>query len=100
MSKSSFTLYLLTASTKLWHPMGCKRTSKCTLLRRVFITEKVKHLLTLYRPHPPPFLLSKAKGSPPHKKVRKNCTLSGALVATARLTYLFSTLYTHWIKLH
>ena len=59
-------------------------------IRRALITEKVKLLLTLYRPLPPPFLLSKAKASCssplPLKKVSKNCTLSGASVATARLT--------------
>ena len=33
------------------------------LLRRVIITEKIKLLLTLYGPLPPPFLLSKAEAS-------------------------------------
>ena len=60
-------------------------------LRHVIINETVKLLLTLYRPLFPPFLLSKAKASCssllPPKKVSKNCTLSWALVVTARLTY-------------
>ena len=60
-------------------------------LRRNIITKKVKLLMTLYRPLPPPsFLLSKAKAScsslpSPQKKVSKNCTLSRALVLMARL---------------
>ena len=53
-------------------------------LRSAIITEKVKLLLTLYSPLPPPFLLSKAEAScsfsPIPPKVSKNCTLSGALV--------------------
>ena len=57
-------------------------------IRCVIITEKVKLLLTLHRHLPPPFLLSKAEAScssPSPQKVSKNCTLSGALVVTARL---------------
>ena len=61
-------------------------------LRRVIITEEVKLLLTLYRPHPPPFFyLVKPKllALPPlPPKVSKNCTLSGALVTTVRLIEL------------
>ena len=59
---------------------------KCCL-RRVIITEKVKLLLTLKRPLPPPlFYLVKFLALPPlPPKVSKNCTLSGALVTTVRL---------------
>ena len=63
--------------------------------RRGIITEKVKLLRTLYRPLPPPFLLSKAKAFcsslPPQKKVSKNCTLIRALVATACLIWILHT---------
>ena len=56
-------------------------------LRHAIITEKVKLLLTLYRPLPPPlFYFVKLKHlTLPPKKVSKNCTLSRALVLTACL---------------
>ena len=54
--------------------VGCKLKSNSSVVkidtgfypsavRRDIITEKVKLLLTLYRPLPTPFLLSKAKAS-------------------------------------
>ena len=86
--------------------LGCVLSSnrqKMTFLRRVIITEKVKLLLTLYRPLPL-FYLVKLKllvlpPSPP--KVSKNCTLSEALVATARLiglACLFWNMKFYWLS--
>ena len=55
----------------------------CPLIikRRVIITEKVKLLLTLYRPLPPPFLLSKSEAScsfPPKSQQKLHWTAKTA----------------------
>ena len=59
------------------------------MIRRNIITEKVKLLLTLYRPLPSPFFyLVKPKLLALPPKVSKNCTLRGPLVTTARIIKL------------